>query len=205
MNQPRSGDGARRLGVEGCHTRAAFHGPSHCGWGVALEVQGGWSKVQRQDLVPDHCPSHWQVFFLFSAFPVGWAETALAGRQRDASRAAGGLARPNAAPPRLHCLASTIRALSRAGFENLRRGRIRAGLFSQFSDSSRSAMFVKGTMGTWEQAMSKRQRSARLDGANLFPDLRAAPGTWEQVWAIPMQENPRACGCPLPPPAGERG
>ena len=78
MNQPRSGDGARRLGVEGCHTRAAFHGPSHCGWGVALEVQGGWSKVQRQDLVPDHCPSHRRVFFLFPAFSRGgadrWAE-----------------------------------------------------------------------------------------------------------------------------------
>ena len=169
--------------------------------GSRWRSKGGGRKSRGKTWCPTTAPHTGRFFSCSPRFP----EAAQTGGQSGASGPAGGFARPNAAPPRLHCLASTIRALSRAGFENLRRGRIRAGLFSQFSDSSRSAMFVKGTMGTWEQAMSKRQRSARLDGANLFPDLRAAPGTWEQVWAIPMQENPRACGCPLPPPAGERG
>ena len=63
----------------------------------------------------------------------------------------------------------------------------------------------KGTMGTWEQALSDRQKALRLRGASLFPSLRADLGTWEQKRPIPMQEIPRACGSPVPPPAGERG
>lgn len=65
-------------------------------------------------------------------------------------------------------------------------------------------MIYKGTMGTWEQAMSNRQKAAPLECAILFPSHQADLGTWEQTWPIPMQENPRACGYPLPPPAGER-
>ena len=45
MNKPRSGDGARRWGLRGCHTRAAFHGS----FAVRLASRpwrGGWSKVQ---------------------------------------------------------------------------------------------------------------------------------------------------------------
>lgn len=65
-------------------------------------------------------------------------------------------------------------------------------------------MIYKGTMGTWEQAMSVRQKAVLLERMNLFPSPLALLGTWEQKWPIPMQENPRACGSPLPPPAGER-
>lgn len=66
-------------------------------------------------------------------------------------------------------------------------------------------MFGKGTMGTWEQAMSNGQKAAPPDFASVFPSHRAELGTWEQKWPIPMQENPRACGHPLLPPAGELG
>lgn len=66
-------------------------------------------------------------------------------------------------------------------------------------------MSYKGTMGTWEQSMSDRQNALTMEGARLFPRHRAALGTWEQKWAIPMQENPRAWGYPVPPPAVERG
>ena len=65
------------------------------------------------------------------------------------------------------------------------------------------AMFCKGTLGTWEQAISDRQKASPLKVASLFPAHLATLGTWEQNWPIPMQENPRACGYPLPPPAGE--
>lgn len=126
------------------------------------------------------------------------------GWQEEVRRAAEALARPNAAQPHLHALASPIRALSRAGFAILRRGLIFGGIFSHFPDGYRDAMFSKGTMGTWEQAMSDRQKAAPLDWPRLFPSHRAALGTWEQKWPIPMQENPRACGRPMPPPAGER-
>jgi len=51
--------------------------------------------------------------------------------------------------------------------------------------------------------MSNRQKSLLLDGEILFPSHRAVLGTWEQKWPIPMQENARACGNPLPAPAGE--
>lgn len=60
-------------------------------------------------------------------------------------------------------------------------------------------------MGTGEHAMSDRQEAEPLEGARLFPSHRVNLGTWEQKWPIPMQENPRACGCPLPRPTGERG
>lgn len=59
-------------------------------------------------------------------------------------------------------------------------------------------------MGTWEQAISNRQKALCPEVASLFPSRLAGLGTWEQNWPIPMQENPRACGYPLPPPAGER-
>lgn len=87
----------------------------------------------------------------------------------------------------------------------MRSGRIRGGLFSDFPNGFREAMIYKGTMGTWEQAMSDRQKAAPLELTRLFPSPLAILGTWEQKWRIPMQENPRACGFPLPPPAGERG
>lgn len=86
----------------------------------------------------------------------------------------------------------------------MRRGLISGGLFSHFPDGFREAMIYKGTMGTWEQAMSDRQKAAPLECASVFPSHPADLGTWEQKWPIPMQENPRACGYPLPPPAGER-
>ena len=66
-------------------------------------------------------------------------------------------------------------------------------------------MNYKGTMGTWEQTISNRQKTLPLMAAFLFPSPQAVLGTWEQKWAIPMQENPRACGLPVPAPAGERG
>jgi hypothetical protein len=84
------------------------------------------------------------------------------------------------------------------------RGLISGGLFPHFSDGFREAMIYKGTMGTWEQAMSGRQKTANPERESLFPSHRADLGTWEQKWPIPMQENPRACCYPLPPPAGER-
>lgn len=87
----------------------------------------------------------------------------------------------------------------------MRRGLISGGFFSHFPDGFREAMIYKGTMGTWEQAMSDRQKAAPLEMASVFPSPPAVLGTWEQKWPIPMQENPRACGYPLPPPAGERG
>jgi len=143
-------------------------------------------------------------FFLLiriSGWLAGGSQT---GGQREASRVAGGFARPNAAPPCLHGLASPIRALSRAGFAIMRRGLISGGIFSRFPNGFQEAMFGKGTMGTWEQAMSNRQKAKPLELASLFPRRPADLGTWEQKWPIPMQENPRACGHPLPPPAGER-
>ena len=200
MNQPRSGDGARRLGVEGCHTRAAFHGPSHCGWGVALEVQGGWSKVRRQDLVHDHCPSHRRVFFLFPAFSRGgadrWAEWGQLPSWgfRPPKRCATSLRLPCQPDPG----AIACRVCDHGP------GLIFGGLISHFPNGIREAMIYKGTMGTWEQAMSNRQKAELLEGVSLFPSYRAALGTWEQKWPIPMQENPRACGDPVPPPAVER-
>jgi hypothetical protein len=86
----------------------------------------------------------------------------------------------------------------------MRRELIASGLFSHFSDGFREAMIYKGTMGTWEQAISIRQKALLSEAASLFPSPLAVLGTWEQKLAIPMQENPRACGYPLPPPAGER-
>lgn len=86
----------------------------------------------------------------------------------------------------------------------MRRELISGGLFSHFPGGFREAMIYKGTMGTWEQAMSDTQKAAPLECASLFPSHRADLGTWEHKWPIPMQENPRACGHPLPPPAGER-
>lgn len=124
--------------------------------------------------------------------------------QREARWTAGAFARPNAAPPRLHGLASPIRALSRAGFAIMCRGLISGGLFSHFSDGFPQAIIYKGTMGPWEQTIPNRQKAAAPEGARLFPSYRADLGTWEQKWPIPMQENPRACGYPLPPPAGKR-
>lgn len=59
-------------------------------------------------------------------------------------------------------------------------------------------MILKGTLGTWEQVISNRHRAVLLVGAILFPAGAAMLGTWEQKWPIPMQENPRACGIPLP-------
>ena len=114
-------------------------------------------------------------------------------------------ARRKAAPPRVHGLASPIRALSQTGFAIMRRGRIFGGLISHLTEGFREAMFYKGTMGTWEQAISNKQKALPLRGARLFPSRWAALGTWEQKWQIPMQENPRACGHPMPASAGERG
>lgn len=141
---------------------------------------------------------------MFSAFSDGWAEAAGTGGQREASRTAGAFARPNAAPPRLHGLASPIRALSPTGFAIMRRGLISGRLFSHFSDGFREAVIYKGTMGTWEQGISNKQKALLSEAVSLFPSPLAVLGTWEQKLAIPMQENPRACGYPLPPPAGER-
>lgn len=81
---------------------------------------------------------------------------------------------------------------------------ISGGLFSDFSDGFREAMIYKGTMGTWEQALSDRRKAAPPELSSVFPSHRVDLGTWEQKWPIPMQENPRACGSPLPSPAGER-
>lgn len=125
--------------------------------------------------------------------------------QGEASRPAGAFAKPNAASPRFHGPASRFLALPVTRFFIMRRGRISGGLFSHFPDGFREGMFGKGTMGTWEQAMSDRQKAAPLERTSLFPSPLAVLGTWEQKWPIPMQENPRACGYPLPPPAGELG
>lgn len=81
---------------------------------------------------------------------------------------------------------------------------ISGGLFSYFLDGFRETMIYKGTMGTWEQSISNRQKALLSEAASLFPSPLAVLGTWEQKLAIPMQENPRACGSPLPSPAGER-
>jgi hypothetical protein len=78
-------------------------------------------------------------------------------------------------------------------------GLIPDGLFSHFPDGFREAMIYKGTMGTREQAMSDRQKAAPLELASLFPSPLTVLGTWEQKLAIPMQENPRACGYPPAP------
>lgn len=76
------------------------------------------------------------------------------------------------------------------------------GIIFRFSNSSWEAMFFKGTMGTWEHIMSNRQKTSPLEGAILFPSDWAALGTWEQKSPIPMQENPRACGYPVPRSSG---
>jgi len=85
----------------------------------------------------------------------------------------------------------------------MRNGLVSGGLFSHFPDVFWEAMLYKGTMGTWEQAISNRQKAAPLELVSVFPSPLPVLGTWEQEWPIPMQENPRACGYPLPPPAGE--
>ena len=178
---------------------------SPCGWPASSGADGGVVKSPEPHLAYDRRPSHRQVFFLLLRISGRLAGGSQTGGQREASRVAEAFARPNASPPRLHGLASPIRALSRTGFAIMRRGLISGGLFSHFPDGFREAMIYKGTMGTWEQAMSNRQKAAPLECASLFPSRWAALGTWEQKWPIPMQENPRACGSPLPPPAGERG
>ena len=71
--------------------------------------------------------------------------------------------------------------------------------FSHFPHSFRVAMGYKGTMGTWEQAMSDRPKAAPLELASLFPSHLAVLGTWEQKCPIPMHENRRACGSPPVP------
>lgn len=152
----------------------------------------------------NRCPSHRQVFFLLSAFSDRWSEATGIGEQIEAVRAAGAFARRNTAPHRLHSLASPIWALSRRGFAIMHGGLISGGIFSHFPDGFLEAMIYKGTMGTREQAMSDRQKAAPPERASLFPSPLTVLGTWEQKWPIPRQENPRACGSPLPPPAGGR-
>lgn len=172
---------------------------------AALPAKEGVGKSSELHLAQNHSLSHRQI--LFSARLISGRQ-GRGGPDWLAQRSHPGgwvFVRPNAALPLLHRPASPIRALSRAGFAITGRGRISGGLFSRFPDSSREAMFCQGTMGTWEQAMSDRQKAAPLEGADLFPSSRAALGTWEQNWPIPMQENPRACGSPVPAPAGERG
>ena len=192
---------ARGGGGYGDATRARHSmAVSPCGW-LAARGEGGGQKFRAAPGVGPLSLSS-AGFFLVLRISERLAQT---GGQRDASRAAGGFARPNAAPPRLHGLASTSRALSRAVFAIMRRGRIFGGLFSHLPNSFREALFYKGTMGTWEQAMSNRQKAEPLEGASLFPSHRAALGTREQKWPIPMQENPRACGIPVPPPAADWG
>lgn len=66
-------------------------------------------------------------------------------------------------------------------------------------------MIYQGTMGTWEQAMSIRQKALALESKNLFPSRRAFLGTWEQTSPIFMEQNPRACGYPMPLPTIENG
>lgn len=156
------------------------------------------------DLALDHSPSHRRIFSLASDYFGGWAEAAGIGRPGEASRSTGASARSSTPPPRSTGLACPIRAQSWAGFRITRRVRISGRLFSHFLDSFRQAVIYKGTMGTREQAISDRQKTAPLAGLCLFPSQRTISGTWEHVWPIPMQENPRACGHPVPPPAGER-
>ena len=171
-------------------------------WLRRARTGGGRKFTRRVGLKPPALSS--AGFFSAERLPDGWAGAAGMGRQREASRSAGAFARRRDAPPRVHGPASPIRALSRAGFAAMCLGRISGGLISQLTDGIREALFDKGTMGTWEQARSDRQKASPLRAASLFPSIRADSGTWEQKWPIPMQENPRACGSPVPPPAVER-
>ena len=155
--------------------------------------------------MPDHrFPSHGETFFLLPMFSDSWAERVRTPAPWDVDRLAGTFACPNAAPPRLYRLTSPIRALARTGFAIMGRGLISGRLFCHFPDGFREVMIYKGTMGTWEQATSDRQNAAPLELVSVFPSPLPVLGTWEQKWPTPMQENPRACGYPLPPPAGER-
>ena len=164
----------------------------------------GGGQKSRVDAWPvTTCPTIGRFYFRSSPISDGWPVAARTGEPGEASRSAGAFACSTAAPPRLHSLASPIRAHPLAGFAIMCRVRIFGGLFCEFTDGFREAMIYKGTMGTWEQAMSDRQKASPLEAASLFPSHRATLGTWEQKRPIPMQENPRACGHPVPRPAGE--
>lgn len=176
--------------------RHAAGQPRRCTWGVV--------KSPEPHLAYYRLLSHAQTFFWSSEYSNGWAKIAGTDRLIEASRATGDFDQPNATPSHFLRLASLIHGASRIWFAIRRRGRIISGLFFHFLCTFQKSMFYKGTMGTWEQSMSNRQKASPLEGANLFPSHRTVLGTWEQKWPIPKRENPRACGYPLPPPVGER-
>jgi hypothetical protein len=62
---------------------------------------------------------------------------------------------------------------------------------------------LQGNNGNMGTSTSKQANAAR-PGADLFPRVRGRLGTWEQNAPFPNVKNPRACGIPLPSPAGER-
>ena len=116
----RGGDG------DGEATRARHSMAVSCrGWPSVLAAPPagrGWVKVP--EVAPPRTASR-PIERLFSRalhFPVGGPETGRAGGLRKARRAAGAFARPNAALPRLHGLASLTWLHLSAGFAIIRRG-----------------------------------------------------------------------------------
>jgi hypothetical protein len=101
-------------------------------------------------------------------------------------------------------LASPILGLSQGGFAIGCVALLSGRIFYHFPNGFRQAIIYKGTVGTWEHTMSNRQNALRWEIESVFPSRRVVWGTWEQKSPIPAKENPRACGYPVPRPAGER-
>lgn len=188
----------------GSHTRARHSmAVSPCGWLAALGTGGGGQKSRAApgvqplslplaDFISVPCNfwtagKRWHRQGGREGQPGGWS-------LRPPKRCA--VSPPRPCPPDLSDTANWV-------CHHAQRGVFRR-IISPFYGRLPGRMSYKGTMGTWEQAMSDRQKAAPLKCASLFPRHRTDLGTWEQKWPIPMQENPRACGYPLPPPAGER-
>jgi hypothetical protein len=171
---------------------------------VAMPQRGGGRKSGAKALTSTTAPLTDRFFsWIAQLRTAGQKWRGQAGRERPAELLGPSPAKYRTASP--YGLGGLIRAHLRTGFATTRTVRFSGRIFSYFRDCASGAMNCKGTVGTWEQSLSNRQNALPLRGASLFPRRRAVSGTWEQKWPIPMQENPRACGHPVPPPAGGRG
>jgi len=179
----------------------AIRGLGRASW----RPKGGEAKSPEPSLWTDRCPPHRQIYFSLAAIfgqRPGEVADRRAGRgqpSRWGFRQSNFVAAPLllTSPPELGAFA--------VWFCDPAREAGKGPVFSHYASGIREAIFMAGTLGTWELGMSNRQNVGLSDEAIMFPSRQDALGTWEQKCPMPMAENPRACGSPLPPRSGDRG